>query len=45
MSYPEVKNFILNSFTYFPQGVELELRKLEEAVEVIHENLLYLRKR
>ncbi|XP_074559646.1 transmembrane emp24 domain-containing protein p24delta3-like [Curcuma longa] len=27
------------------EGVELELRKLEEAVEVIHENLLYLRKR
>ncbi|CAL9121925.1 unnamed protein product [Musa acuminata var. zebrina] len=27
------------------EGVELELRKLEEAVEVIHENLLYLRNR
>ncbi|URE09403.1 Transmembrane emp24 domain-containing protein [Musa troglodytarum] len=27
------------------EGLELELRKLEEAVEVIHENLLYLRSR
>ncbi|KAK4476859.1 hypothetical protein RD792_016022 [Penstemon davidsonii] len=27
------------------EGVELELRKLEEAVEAIHENLLYLRSR
>ncbi|WOL02802.1 transmembrane emp24 domain-containing protein p24delta4-like [Canna indica] len=27
------------------EGVELELRKLEEAVEAIHDNLLYLRSR
>ncbi|CAO2821637.1 unnamed protein product [Amaranthus hypochondriacus] len=27
------------------EGVELELRKLEAAVEAIHENLLYLKKR
>lgn len=27
------------------KGVELELRKLEGAVEAIHENLLYLKSR
>ena len=29
----------------FLQGIELELRKLEGAVEAIHENLLYLKNR
>lgn len=36
---------IERSLSVFLQGVELELRKLEVAVQAIHQNLIYLKER